>query len=85
MQHALEVLGAEIREARLAANMTQESLADVLGWGKDAVSKLERGLLDIKLRDYLTLVSTLALFLPRDHPGRALVEHVRFRSLQRRK
>lgn len=80
MREFLPIIGAEFRQARMDAGLRQADLADVMGWGKDAISKLERGVLDIKLGDYLTLISTLAYYIPADHPARALLEHCRFQS-----
>jgi len=67
-------VGREIRAARQSAKMTQESLGSFFGWGKDAISKVERGVTQgLALADYLRMVEILAKSMPLGHPAVALV------------
>lgn len=74
-QALLTRIGQEIRTAREAADLPQQAVADLFQWKRDAISKLERGLLNISLVDYLRLVDFLREFLP-DHPAVPLAEHI---------
>ena len=72
----LFTVGREIRDARLRAGMSQESLGSFFGWGKDAISKIERGVTKgLSLADYLRIVDILATHMPLGHPAVALVVH----------
>jgi len=71
-------IGREIRDARLRANMTQESLGSFFGWGKDAISKIERGVTKgLAATDYLRMVDILAAHFPLGHPAVALVVYLK--------
>lgn len=78
MRELLRVVGADLRAARLAAGQRQEDLAYIMGWGKDAISKLERGVLNVNLADYLAIISVLSYHLPADYPARALLDYLQF-------
>jgi DNA-binding XRE family transcriptional regulator len=52
-------VGQDIRQHREIAGVSQEDLAKVLGWTKDSVSKVERGVFDIRLTDYMLLMNHL--------------------------
>ena len=72
----LKRMGQEIRDIREGLAMPQQEISDTFGWGRDAVSKLERGLLNISLYDYLRLMDSLRAFEP-DHPAIALYDHLK--------
>ena len=76
----LIVVGKELRAAREAADLSQEILADTLDkGGRDWTSKLERGLINISLCDYLQVVDFLRETMPADHPALPLVTHFKRR------
>jgi transcriptional regulator with XRE-family HTH domain len=54
-----------IRELRLAAGMTQQSLCDAIGVGKMTISDLERGVMALT-QDYMRRLSTALGVLPAD-------------------
>src|SRR5690242_7911017 len=61
-------LGAELRQLREASGLTLQTVSDLFGWGRDAMSKVERGLINISLYDYLQLMHFYR-DLDLDHPG----------------
>lgn len=63
--------GQEIRTMRLAAGASQEMVADLFGWTRDALSKIERGIRPISLFEYLNVMWFLRSSKP-DHPAVAL-------------
>ena len=67
-------IAAELRQMRETANVTQSELADLFGWEKAAVSKLESGMVRVRLADYLAIMRYLREFVP-GHPGVALADH----------
>lgn len=74
----LTTLGKEIRTALTACGLTQQNIADFLGWaGRDAASKLERGEINITLTDYVRLMSLMQGKMPPAHPGVALARYLR--------
>ncbi len=80
----LERVGTELRDARLAADAPQRVISDRFNWGRDATSKLEKGKTDISLYNYLQLVDELQDFLPKSHPGVALMAHFEIGRARRR-
>ena len=64
----------EMREMRVASGLSQTGVAELFGWEKAAVSKMENGLVRIRLSDYLTLAKHVRHFIP-GHPGVALADH----------
>lgn len=71
-QLMLSRIGEQLRMARESEGFTQQEIGDLFGWGRDAISKLESGTLNISLADYLILVHFLRDHLPARHPGVAL-------------
>ena len=68
-EHAFDrAVGADIRAMRMAADVSQESLAELLNWNKDAISKIERGVNSTSFYDYLKLMMPFAHDNP-DHPA----------------
>lgn len=53
----LKRLGIELREMREAADLSQEAVAAEIDLGKDSISKMESGIRQITLHDYLTLMN----------------------------
>lgn len=51
-------LGVMLKEARKAANLTQEELALRTGTKKSYISRIERGLSDIQMSTYFKLIET---------------------------
>jgi len=51
-------LGVMLKEARKEANLTKEELAEKIGTKKSYISRIERGLIDIKVSTYHKLVET---------------------------
>lgn len=49
-------LGVMLKEARKAANLTQEQLAERTGTKKSYISRIERGLSDIQISTYHKLI-----------------------------
>ncbi len=80
----LKAVGRELRIAREASGLSQQDVADVFDWRRNAISKLERGDLNISLYQYLDLVRFSEDFLPPDHAGVALADHYMPRSRPRR-
>jgi transcriptional regulator with XRE-family HTH domain len=72
-RHARE----EIRTWRENLRLSQQDVADVFGWKRDAVSKIETGKNNLYLDEYLVLVKFLAAGIPTDHPALALAERLR--------
>jgi DNA-binding XRE family transcriptional regulator len=71
----LAVIGSDIRAHREGAGMPQQELADLHAWNRDAVSKLERGMTDISLRAYLSIIAHMRELYP-DHPAIPLLDWV---------
>ena len=65
---------AELREIREAAGVTQGEIADLFGWERAAVHKMESGMVRVRLSDYLAIMRYLREFVP-GHPGVALADH----------
>lgn len=65
---------AELREVREAAGVTQGQIADLFGWERAAVHKMESGAVRVRLADYLAIMRYLRDFVP-GHPALALFDH----------
>lgn len=68
-------MGAEIRSLREASEMPQQAVADLFGWQRDAISKIENGRTNLSLYDYLRLMIFLRDTQP-DHPAVTLADHL---------
>lgn len=75
--------GAEIRVWREALDMPQQSVANLFGWKRDAVSKIETGKNEISLHDYIMVVRFLQAAVPEDHPALALADQLMKRRFRR--
>jgi transcriptional regulator with XRE-family HTH domain len=64
-------IGLELRRLRESYNLSQAMVGEVLGYNRDAVSKLERGTFPIDLFDYLRLMHFYRDRAP-NHPAVAL-------------
>ena len=62
-------LGRDIRLLRESAGLSQQSIADLFGWGRDAISKLESGSIATTVYNYLALMQFLASDVEPDHPA----------------
>lgn len=67
-------LGADLRAARERAGLSQAAVAEVFGWQRDAISKIECGKNSLTVLEYLTLVDFLRAFYPPDAPAVALAD-----------
>ena len=67
-------LGAELRAARERAGLSQAAVAEVFGWQRDAISKIERGKNGLTVLEYLTLVHRLRDHFPEAHPAVPLAD-----------
>ena len=70
-------VGAELREFREAAKLTQQDVADLYGWGRDAIKKVEMGERGLSVAAYIGIVRYFAVddFAPPTHPAVALAEY----------
>lgn len=75
-------LGGELRAYRELAGLSQDAVAEVLGWGRDAISKIETGKNGLRLYDYLLLMEFLRDGSP-GHPAHSLRERLNSRRLPR--
>jgi transcriptional regulator with XRE-family HTH domain len=66
MDQAVEQFGANVRAARKAKGWTQEELAHETGLAPVQVSRIERGVREVRLTTFLRLVAVL------DGPDRLL-------------
>lgn len=57
------ILGERLKEERLKAGFTQEQFAHKAGVNRATVSKIERGLADIKLSSLAKILSSIGLSL----------------------
>ena len=75
-QAALERMGKDIRGLREAAELSQQEIADLFGWTRDSISKVERGITDLALVDYLVIMSFVREIgaVSPGHPAMALVD-----------
>lgn len=64
----------DLRRVRETAGYTQEGIAELFGWNRDAVSKLENGSRRIRMADFLQVVDFCREAIP-GHPAVALIEH----------
>lgn len=60
-EQVLVPVGVRVREARLAAGLTQEALAVASGVHRVSISKLERGLLDIGVVALVRIAGALSV------------------------
>lgn len=70
-----ELIGADIRRIREGAGRSQQSIAELFNWGRDAISKLETGKNDVYLYDYLKMVNSFRETVP-DHPALFLYDYL---------
>lgn len=61
-------LAEEIRTIRKASDLTQTNVADLFGWGKSAISKIEKSDYNLSLYHYLRIMYSLRDSDP-NHPG----------------
>ncbi len=61
MESALKRFGANVRAARLARGWTQQDLAHESGLAVVQVSRVERGVREIRLTTFLRLLSALGV------------------------
>jgi transcriptional regulator with XRE-family HTH domain len=54
-------LGNELRHARVAAGMTQQEVADLLGCGQGKINKIESGAVAVKMTDLKRMLETFAV------------------------
>jgi transcriptional regulator with XRE-family HTH domain len=65
-------VGAELRLMREAGGVSLAFVAEIFGWKKDALSKIERGERQISTFDYLTLLRWYGDLAEPNHPALAL-------------
>lgn len=70
-----EAIGADLRRLRKRAGMSQQEVADQFGWGRDAISKIERGESDTTVEKYLRILKCLGPADPA-HPGVVLARRI---------
>ena len=58
-QQALQVLGANVKRLRAAANLTQQQLADTVGVTQSAISRLEKGHTDFTVGLVVSIAEVL--------------------------
>jgi transcriptional regulator with XRE-family HTH domain len=63
--------------------LSQQSVADLFDWNRDAMSKVETGKNNLTLHQYLTLVRFLQEAVPLDHPALALADQLSHRRVRR--
>jgi transcriptional regulator with XRE-family HTH domain len=68
-----ERMGRELRTLREAGGVSQAAVADLFGWQRNAISKLEAGRTTTNIYNYLRLINFLAHDTEPDHPARALL------------
>lgn len=78
-----ERAGAEIRKWREELGLSQDSIAKLFGWNRDAMSKIETGKNNLSLHDYLTIVMFLREAAPPDHPALALANQLTYGGIRR--
>jgi transcriptional regulator with XRE-family HTH domain len=64
----LRRLGADIRALRERVDLKQEEFGGVLGFNRDAISNIERGINNMSVYEYLRLVQFVRADAP-DHPA----------------
>jgi transcriptional regulator with XRE-family HTH domain len=74
-------VGNDLRTLREAGGLSQQAVADLFGWQRDAISKVERGERNLTVYDYLRLLRFFRDVAP-DHPALALAE--RYLLIRRR-
>jgi DNA-binding XRE family transcriptional regulator len=68
-------LGAELRQVRESAGLSQQAIADLYEWNRDAVSKFETGKRRMSLFDYLRFIDLMREQIPA-HPAVPLADHM---------
>ena len=68
-------VGQELRQMREASGASQAFVADIFGWTRDAMSKIERGDRPIGMFEYLTVMRFYHDLDP-THPGVALAKRL---------
>ncbi|WP_419900618.1 helix-turn-helix domain-containing protein [Roseomonas sp. USHLN139] len=71
----LQKAGQDLREMREGAGMTQQEVADIFNWNRDAVSKIESGSINISLHHYLQIIQQFKELYP-DHPALPLYDYL---------
>lgn len=69
---AIERIGADIRHLRTSLQLSQQTVSDIFGWNRDAMSKVENGVTHLPLVNYLRIMDMLKEADPQ-HPAHALV------------
>lgn len=72
-QKFLDRVGADLRDMRMASGLSQEDIADYMGWKRDAISKVENGRNQLSVYDYLTLMRFFREIEP-NHPALPLAD-----------
>lgn len=67
-------IATELRNLRKTTHTTLSEVADLFGWEKAAIHKIESGITRVRLSDYLTLMQHYRPFIP-GHPGVSLLDH----------
>jgi DNA-binding XRE family transcriptional regulator len=68
-------IAGDVLNVRRAGKISQQSLAEVFGWSKAAISKIENGRNDVYLSDYLKIVNLMRAAVP-GHPAIALHDYL---------
>lgn len=68
-------VGQELRQLREASGLSQAFLADLFGWTRDAMSKIERGDRPIGMFEYLVVMNFYRDLDP-THPAVALAKRL---------
>jgi transcriptional regulator with XRE-family HTH domain len=68
----LNQIGADIRQAREAAGLPQQAIANLFGWTRDAISKMERGINDTEVYDVVIIMDYLREY-SESHPIHPLI------------
>jgi transcriptional regulator with XRE-family HTH domain len=68
-------VGTELRMLREASRLSQQAVAEVFGWTRDAMSKVERGVYPLGMYEYLRLIAFYRDLEP-DHPAVALANRL---------
>lgn len=85
-----KVIGANVRKARLQANMTQECLAELIGLEWKSISNLENGRNSLLLPKIARIIQVLdispnALFDGLPEPDRKAMEKIKKALVRKRK
>ena len=74
-RYMAEIAGAELRDMREKAGLSQEAVADIFDISKSAMGKIELGINAPSLVHYLVILNFLKDVQP-DHPGIPLAAHL---------